>query len=416
MATSNELGPIWRSIRRHRSFTLLIVEVALGFFIIGNLVMTMRWYMGKTLPPPGHRQDDVVEVTVRRPLRDDDGPARLRDLRWRERAALQRLPGVRDVAAVSSTQIDDRWGFPGLFWTEAGAARGPSRCAGVERAQGDTVAGWDVATEPALARVIDLTFVEGDARALLAADTVIVTRCLAEALFGDAPGAALGHTLWSTRRLPARITAVVEDVRLRVPLLYQTQVTALYATPDDDARLARYLLRTEPDHAHGVRAAVGPAIAAVDGDDPDRRVEARLFEPETTVTAGNARGTVIVLAVVGGIMGTLAVLGNLAVAAFLVGDRRRVIGVRRALGATRWDIFRYLLIENLIPTQLGNLLGLVTLLATLPAARARFSGIRFTLADALATAFLLTLGGVLAKLLPALRATRIPPSEVTRSL
>jgi putative ABC transport system permease protein len=124
----------------------------------------------------------------------------------------------------------------------------------------------------------------------------------------------------------------------------------------------------------------------------------------------------VVLVVAGAMMGMLALLGNLAVAAFLVGDRRRIMGVRRALGATRWDIFRYLLIETLIPTQLGNLLGLAALLATLPGAKARFAGIHFRLSDALATALMLTLGALLAKLFPALRATRIPPSEVTRSL
>src|SRR5262249_18287004 len=154
-------------------------------------------------PPPGHRQDDVVEVTVRRPLRDDDARGeRLVALRQREAAALRALPGVRDVAAVSSTQIDDRWSFPGLFWAEGAAPGGPSRCPGVERVGGDTVAGWDVATEPALASAVELRFVAGDASAL-GADTVVVTRCLAEALFGDAP--AVGRTLLSTRRLPARI-------------------------------------------------------------------------------------------------------------------------------------------------------------------------------------------------------------------
>jgi putative ABC transport system permease protein len=86
------------------------------------------------------------------------------------------------------------------------------------------------------------------------------------------------------------------------------------------------------------------------------------------------------------------------------------------MGARRWDIFRYLLIENILPTQLGNALGLLLTLATVPAAKARFSGLTFGAADALGTALLLTVGGILAKLLPALRATRIPPSEVTRAL
>ena len=56
------------------------------------------------------------------------------------------------------------------------------------------------------------------------------------------------------------------------------------------------------------------------------------------------------------------------------------------------------------------------MLASLPAAKLRFAGIRFDIIDALATALLLSTGGILAKLFPALRAMRIPPSVVTRSL
>lgn len=412
----SELGPIWRSVRRHRAFTLLVVEVALGFFIIGNLLMTIRWYMGKTLPPSGHREQDIVEVTSRRPLRDDDvGGARLDELRRRERAALAALPGVRAVAAISSTQLDARWTMHSLYWTAPGAAKGPSACADVTRAANDTLVGWDGATEPTLADVVDLRFVEGDAAsAWRAPDSVVVTKCLADALFGGA--SALGQTLYSMHRAPARITGVIQDVRLHMPFLFQTNVVALYDAPPADPRMARWLVRAEPRRDLDVRDAAGPALAALDLDAADVLVDAHLFTLVGSDAAHIASGTIVVLVAVGVVMGALALLGNLAVAAFLVGDRRRTLGVRRALGATRWDIFRYLLIENLIPTQLGNLLGLVALLATLPGAKARFSGIRFQLVDALATAFLLSLGGLLAKLLPALRATRIPPSEVTRSL
>lgn len=411
---SLELGPIWRSVRRHRAFTLLVVEVALGFFIIGNLVMTIRWYSGKTLPPSGHREQDVVAVSSRRPLRDDDvNGARLQDLRRRERAALAALPGVRSVAAISSTQLDSRWTMHSLYWSTPGSAKGPSACADAPRGANDRLVGWDAATEPSLTETVDLKFVAGDAAAAWrAADSVVVTKCLADALFGGGP--ALGQTLYSLSRPPARITGVIEDVRLHQPFLFQTNVVALYDAPPSDPRLASWLVRAEPGRAAQVRDAAQTALEALDTD--DARIDARLFTLEGAHAARIARGTVVVLVVVGVIMGLLALLGNVAVAAFLVGDRRRVMGVRRALGATRWDIFRYLLIENLIPTQLGNLLGVVALLATLPGAKARFAGIHFQLSDALFTAAMLSMGALLAKLVPALRATRIPPSEVTRSL
>lgn len=410
---SLELGPIWRSVRRHRAFTLLVVEVALGFFIIGNLVMTIRWYSGKTLPPSGHREQDVVEVTSRRPLSEDDvNGARLNELRRRERATLAALPGVSAVAAISSTQLDAHWTMNSLYWAQPGAAQGPSTCAGVSRGANDRLVGWDASTEPSLIDVVDLKFVAGDETAWRAADTVVVTKCLADALFGGGP--ALGQTLYSMHRPPARITGVIQDIRLHMPFLFQTNVVALYDAPPSDPRMARWLVRTQPGRAEQVRVAATPALEALDAG--DSRVDARLFTLEGSHGAHMAGGTVVVLVVVGIIMGLLAMLGNLAVAAFLVGDRRRILGVRRALGATRWDIFRYLLIENLIPTQLGNLLGIVALLATLPGAKARFAGLQLHLSDALLTALMLSIGALLAKLVPALRAMRIPPSEVTRSL
>jgi putative ABC transport system permease protein len=190
-------------------------------------------------------------------------------------------------------------------------------------------------------------------------------------------------------------------------------VTALFVAPPPDERVNRYLVRTEPGRSAAVMAA---APAALGADDPDRIVTTGVFGMDHTRSGSIAFGTVLILSAMTASLGVVAVLGNLAIAAFLVGERRRVIGVRRALGATRPDILGYLLLETLIPTQIGNLLGFVALVAMLPVAQKRFSGLRMEPADMLATALLLSLAGVAARLLPALRATRIPPSEASRSL
>jgi putative ABC transport system permease protein len=402
---SAELGPIWRSVRRHRAFALLVVEVALGFFIIASIIMTSRWYAAHVMPSSGHREADVIEVVTRGPAAPDEEVARRQRA---ELAALEATPGVRRAVAVTSSSVDDRWELPDVFWTDAGAANAPSRCEGVSRSSDGVVVGWPVGAGPGLAEALDLRVVEGTT------DGVVITRCLRDALFGDAP--ALGRTLYSNAHAPARITGVVEDVRLHVAFLYQTHVTAIYPLGGvaADPRVDRFVVRVEPGRAEEVRGAVVPALARVGGS--GRFASTQLFNDGQTRSAGIARGTVLLLVYVGGLLGVLAIMGNFAVAAFLVGDRRRIIGVRRALGASRADIMRYLIIENLLPTQLGNLLGLLVVLASLPAAKLRFTGIHFDIIDALGTAFLLSLGGVLAKLIPALRATRIPPSVVTRSL
>ena len=54
----------------------------------------------------------------------------------------------------------------------------------------------------------------------------------------------------------------------------------------------------------------------------------------------------------------LAIVGVYGVLSFAVSQRRRQIGTRRALGATRHDILRYFLLENWLVTGSGLALGL----------------------------------------------------------
>jgi hypothetical protein len=221
-----------------------------------------------------------------------------------------------------------------VFWTDAPPVVPPSACAGVGRSAGGEVVGWTVETEPALVGAVDLVFVEGAfAEGAFATasgrgpesgapiPSVVITRCLRDALFGGAP--ALGRTLHSNRFPPARIAGVIEDVRMRIPVLYHTQVTALFVAPAPDERVARYLVRVEPGRADAVAAAIP---AALGGGDPDHLVTAGLF---TARRAGWARvgvGTVVILAATTAALGIVAILGNLAIAAFVVGERRRIIG------------------------------------------------------------------------------------------
>src|SRR6185436_4819096 len=51
-------------------------------------------------------------------------------------------------------------------------------------------------------------------------------------------------------------------------------------------------------------------------------------------------------------------LGLIGITSFSVAERRRQIGTRRALGATRGAILRHFLLENWIVTTIGAALGL----------------------------------------------------------
>ena len=64
-------------------------------------------------------------------------------------------------------------------------------------------------------------------------------------------------------------------------------------------------------------------------------------------------GAVIIALWTGFLVVAVALAGSLALASFSVAERTRQIGVRRALGASRGEIVRYFLLENLILTAFG---------------------------------------------------------------
>jgi putative ABC transport system permease protein len=66
-----------------------------------------------------------------------------------------------------------------------------------------------------------------------------------------------------------------------------------------------------------------------------------------------SRRRVVILVWTGFLVVAVALAGSLALASFSVAERTRQIGVRRALGASRGQIVRYFLLENLILTTFG---------------------------------------------------------------
>jgi putative ABC transport system permease protein len=108
--------------------------------------------------------------------------------------------------------------------------------------------------------------------------------------------------------------------------------------------------------------------------------------------------------------------GIVGLTSFWVGQRRKQIGVRRALGATRGDILSYFLTENLLIGIGGVLAGVVLAFGINLWMVSQFETARLSLAYVASGVALLLLLGQGAVLAPAVRASHVPPVEATRSV
>jgi putative ABC transport system permease protein len=109
----------------------------------------------------------------------------------------------------------------------------------------------------------------------------------------------------------------------------------------------------------------------------------------------------------------LVTIGIYSVMAYMVKQRRREIGVRIAVGATRWNILRMVIAQGMRNVFIGLGLGLIASLALI-----RFMVLGLTASDLpvyFVVASLLTVTALFACYLPAWRATKIDPATALRN-
>jgi putative ABC transport system permease protein len=409
-----DIRPILSTLRRHKiTAWLLILEIALTCAIVCNAVFLIQQRLQRMDIPSGIAEHDLLQIKFAYVGDRPDAYAQAQT----DLATLRQIAGVQAVALANQLPLS------GHAMSNSGLKLRPNQQQNsleVASYYGQNllatlgvriIAGRDFRPDELVDLKTALPALHSNDQKNLP-HTVIVAEAVAAHLW---PGQnALGKTLYVGNDIPLQVVGVSAPLARPNMLQMGAQNSVVYPIRLTATEGGNYVIRTTPQDRGRVLKA---ALAALKRLDPDRIVrEQRTYDElrhgyfrDDRAMAGMLLGVIVALLIV-------TALGIAGLACFWVGQRRRTIGVRRALGATRRNILNYFQTENFLLATIGIALGMVlayaiNLFLMLHYELPRLPAVYFPVG-----AIALWLIGQLAVLGPALRASAVPTMVATRSV
>jgi putative ABC transport system permease protein len=410
-----QIAPIFAALGQHRIATVLIVlQVALTLAVAGNALFVVVTRVVHLSRPTG--TDESHLFVIRNNWKNGQDPAQIDAQIRADLAALRKVPNVRDAFSSEAFPLEAGYGLLTGLKLKADPIARP-RLAVIYFADEHAIDTLGVSLIAGRNfRADEITTIGRYAK--VSAPVIIITNSLARKLFAD--GSALGKTVYLPGG-PALIVGILKS--LQGPYAGSGATTRpfdedniLFPARSSDPDGVIYLVRTTSSDAAPIISAALKALST--------EGSGRLIDPADgvlTLTQARHKGyatdrsVALMLSMVSGLLLLATAGGIVGLSSFWVSQRRRQIGIRRALGATAGDILSYFHVENfLIVTggiALGSILAIVTNLGLM-----KFYAVGRLPVTALAIgAVLLWLLGQIAAYGPARSAARLPPVAAIRA-
>jgi putative ABC transport system permease protein len=406
-----EIRPILSSLLRNKTGALLIAaQVALSLAIVANALYIIQDRIARTSRPSGVGDESTQIRIAAVPIKDPDTPEAKVALQQRAAEALRAVPGVASVALTNQLPLTTSGWNMGLSIkpkqpeSTANTAMyfGPDSL--VKTLQLKLIEGRDFTPD-------DVEYIDPDKTQSLGR-IAIVTQALAKKLFPE--GSAVGKTVYigGEPDLAFQIVGVVE--KLQSPWA-QNGERGEFSTILANRRVDTYLhfgVRAEPGQRDRVMKDIESAITKIPGVmiikvesmDDNRR---DLYRNDHAIAWMLATVTVLLLLVTAS--------GIVGMATLWVNQRRKQIGVRRALGARKIDILRYFITENVLITSGGVVAGLLLAVGLNQLLVSQLELPKLPVLYLAVAPLVLYLVGIAAVYAPAWRASSISPATATRS-
>jgi len=403
-----ELHPILSAMRRNKvGAIVIVVQTAITLAILCNSLFLIQQRLRSSERPTGLQEQDIFTFSNQWVGNPPDLAARVQaDL-----AALRALPEVVDAFASQSYPLSNGGWGDGVS-LEATDAHWLTNSAlyfadehGLSTLGLKLVAGRNF--DPA--EIVERNDMEGKPPA-----AIIVSQALATKLFPN--GDALGKSIYlSTYKSKAPIVGIVE--RLQQPWVSVTNNRVEFAMLQPYRfveQYSHYIVRAKPGQLKAAMKSAEKQLLAIS--------RGRINDKTRTMAESrhrayrDDRGLAIILGVVSVVLLIVTAFGIIGVTSFWVSQRRRQIGIRRAMGASRTAILRYFQTENLMIATAGAVLGILLALTLNFWVAGKFEMARLSIGSTVVAAVIVVLLGQIAVLWPALRAASISPVVAIRNI
>ena len=401
-----EIGPIFRTLLRNKVGAMLIaLQIAFTMTIVVNAIYIIVERSEKMQRPSGIDEANSFFISSVGFSHDYNGLVSTQE----DLNLIRSLNGVVDAIQINAVPLSGSGWSMGLK-TKPGAEFDGTGTA-VYMVDEHALNALDVAL------VAGENFSANDIQVRASSQThwpdkIIITLAMANRLFPNNGLAAVGKTVYINDIEPIIITGIID--KLQAPWVGWDNVENVMLTPEvRDAKSSGYFIRSVPGERDRLMTQVESALAK---SNPGRIVKDLRSIDETRLRAYRDNSAMIsILITVMAILVIVTGLGIVGLVSFSVNQRKRQIGTRRALGASQQAIVRYFMLENLLISTAGVLLGALLTV-----------GLNIVLVDAFSLTpiawYYIPLGmlalwlvGQLAVYGPAKKAASIPPALATRS-
>ena len=349
-----ELGPIWRALLRNKGgYVLIALQIAVTMAIMVNSIAIIQERSAKMARPSGVDEENIFTLASAAFAPNLDK----KNLTTEDLDLIRNLPGVHDAFATNSfplrsggwsmsLQLEPGAGIDGIGTAIYFADEHALETYGTNLIDGENFSPNEVEWD--------------DPNGSTWPNGGIISKALATTLFPEETGSVVGKTVYINDDNPVKIVGIVD--RLQAPWPGWERVEHSMLVPlKRESDFIRYVIRAKD----GYRDTLMPRVEQLLAESNRGRLisQVRTMEQVRNRSYNGDAAMIKILTFVVVLLTAITGLGIVGLASFSVSRRTRMIGVRRALGATRPQILRHFMIENFIISSMGIVTGAILAIA-----------------------------------------------------